>query len=121
MWQIHVPTLIMLLPAILPLAIMTPMVDFNPPVKVTPLQHGNLFKKLGLVYVGSAYGHLVVPINLKVLRQQRDTLADINQHVQNLDEDTRHPYSNLSVLSKSARNKVSWMKFWVNHTVTECL
>ena len=71
MWQVHVPTLMMLLPALLPLAIMTPVLNVEHHVKVTPLQHGNLFQKLGLVYVGSAFGHLVVPIHLKELRQHR--------------------------------------------------
>ena len=66
--QINVPTFVILLPVLLPLIAMTPVLDVDPHVKVTPLMHGNLFKKLGLVYVGSAYGHLVVPIHLKELR-----------------------------------------------------
>ena len=117
----NVPTLIMLLPVLLPLIAMTPVLDVDPHVKVTPLIHGNLFKKLGLVYVGSAYGHLVVPIHLKELRQHRQELDLINQHVQHLDEDTANPYTNKSVLSSSMKKKVKWMKFWVNHTVSECL
>ena len=121
MWQVHVPTLMMLLPALLPLAIMTPVLNVEHHVKVTPLQHGNLFQKLGLVYVGSAFGHLVVPIHLKELRQHRQDLDLINQHVQHLDEETANPYTNQSVLSASMKKKVRWMKFWVNHTVTECL
>ena len=119
MKQIHVPFLVMTLPILLPLATM--MVDVPTQVKVTPLQHGNLFKKLGLVYVGSAYGHLVVPIQLKVLRQHRHQLDLINQHVQHLDEDTRNPYTNKSILSKTAQKKIQWMKYWTNETVTNCL
>ena len=117
----NVPTLIMLLPVLLPLIAMTPVLDVDPHVKVTPLIHGNLFKKLGLVYVGSAYGHLVVPIHLKELRQHRHELDLINKHVQHLDENTANPYTNKSVLSSSMKKKVKWMKFWVNHTVSECL
>ena len=119
MKQVHVPFLVMTLPILLPLATM--MVDVPTQVKVTPLQHGNLFKKLGLVYVGSAYGHLVVPIRLSTLRNHRHQLDLINKNVQHLDENTRNPYTNKSILSKTAQKKIQWMKYWTNETVTNCL
>ena len=119
--EIHVPTLIMLLPVLLPLIAMTPVLDVEPHVKVTPLVNGNLFTKLGMVYVGSAYGHLVVPIRLRVLRQHRQELDLINQHLLHMDEEVRNPYTNESVLSNAAKNKIRWMRHWVNETVTNCL
>ena len=111
----------MLLPLI-PGLLATMAVD-NELVQIKPMSHGNIFTVVGHIYTGSRSGHIVIPFNLKTLRERRDQLDAINQHIQSLNENKIHPSNDPKkkklVLNGKNRRAIAWMKFWINQTVSE--
>ena len=106
----------------LPLVAMAAVDDL---VQITPMSHGNIFTVVGHIYTGSRDGHIIIPFNLKTLRERRNQLDAINKHIQSLNENMVYPSNDPKkkklVLNNKNRRAIAWMKYWINQTVSENL
>ena len=83
----------------------------HPLGKLQPLNHGAMFKKVGIVHTSLAYGHIHMKLNLTMLEQRKKLLERMNDHLQRL----RLPEN----ATEESTARLQWVKTWVNQTAVE--
>ena len=87
--------------------------DLHPLGRLEPLNHGPIFKKIGVLYTGLAYGHIHLPINLTMLSERQTLLKEMNNNLQRF----QLPMNS----TKESIARLNWVKNWVNQTTLDSI